>query len=171
MIFTETPVDGVLVVDLEQRSDERGFFARVFDDGEFEARGLAAHWVNVNDSLSAERGTLRGMHYQLAPAAEVKVVRCIRGSMFDVALDLRTGAWFGVELTAENRRMLYVPEHCAHGFLTLEDDTEALYLTSAHYSPEHERGARWDDPAFGIEWPFAPVVLSDKDRAWPLSGS
>jgi dTDP-4-dehydrorhamnose 3,5-epimerase len=171
MIFTETPVDGVWVIDLEQRSDERGFFARVFDDAEFEARGLAAHWVNVNDSLSAERGTLRGMHYQLAPAAEVKVIRCIRGAMFDVALDLRTGAWFGVELTAENRRMLYVPDHCAHGFLTLEDDTEVLYLTSAHYSPEHERGARWDDPAFGIEWPFAPVVLSDKDRAWPLSGS
>jgi dTDP-4-dehydrorhamnose 3,5-epimerase len=110
------------------------------------------------------------MHYQVAPAAEVKLVRCIRGAFFDVALDLRTGRWFGVELSAENRRMLYVPEHCAHGFLTLEDDTEALYLTTAHYSPEHERGARWDDPAYAIDWPFAPAVLSDKDRAWPLSG-
>jgi dTDP-4-dehydrorhamnose 3,5-epimerase len=171
VIFTETPLDGVWVIDLERRGDERGFFARVFDDGEFGARGLATHWVNVNNSLSAQRGTLRGMHYQLAPASEVKLVRCIRGALFDVALDLRTGQWFGVELTAENRRMLYVPEHCAHGFLTLADDTEALYLTSAHYSPEHERGARWDDPAYGIDWPFVPAVLSDKDRAWPLSAS
>ena len=171
MIFTETPLDGVWVIELEKRGDERGFFARVFDDDEFEERGLVTQWLNVNDSLSAQRGTLRGMHYQLPPAAEVKLVRCIRGAFFDVALDLRTGRWFGAELSAENRKMLYVPEHCAHGFLTLEDDTEALYLTSAHYSPEHERGARWDDPAYGIEWPFAPAVLSDKDRAWPLSGS
>ncbi len=171
MIFTETPLDGVWVIDLEKRGDERGFFARVFDDDEFGARDLVTHWVNMNDSLSVERGTLRGMHYQLPPAAEVKLVRCIRGAFYDVALDLRTGRWFGVELSAENRRMLYVPQHCAHGFLTLEADTEALYLTSAHYSPEHERGARWDDPAYGIDWPFTPTVLSDKDRAWPLSGS
>jgi dTDP-4-dehydrorhamnose 3,5-epimerase len=171
VIFTETPLDGVWVIELERRGDARGFFARLFDDGEFGEHGLVTRWVNVNDSLSAQRGTLRGMHYQLPPAAEVKLVRCIRGSFFDVALDLRTGRWFGVELSAENRKMLYVPEHCAHGFLTLEDDTEALYLTSAHYSPEHERGARWDDPAYAIEWPFAPTVLSDKDRAWPLSGS
>src|SRR5439155_14097871 len=125
----------------------------------------------VNNSLSAERGTLRGLHYQQAPAAEVKLVRCVRGSFFDVALDLRTGKWFGTTLSADNRRMLYVPEHCAHGFLTLEDDTEAFYFTSAPYSPEHERGLRWNDPAFAIEWPFEPVVLSEKDRAWPLSGS
>jgi dTDP-4-dehydrorhamnose 3,5-epimerase len=170
VIFTETPLEGVWVIDLEKHGDDRGFFARVFDDEEFGARGLVTRWVNVNNSLSAQRGTLRGMHYQVAPAAEVKLVRCIRGAFFDVALDLRTGRWFGVELSAENRRMLYVPEHCAHGFLTLEDDTEALYLTSAHYSPEHERGARWDDPAYAIDWPFAPAVLSDKDRAWPLSG-
>jgi dTDP-4-dehydrorhamnose 3,5-epimerase len=171
VIFTETPLEGVWIVELEKRGDERGFFARMFDDGEFGDRGLVTRWVNVNDSLSAQRGTLRGMHYQLPPAAEVKLVRCIRGAFFDVAIDLRTEQWFGVELSAENRKMLYVPEHCAHGFLTLADDTEALYLTSAPYSPEHERGARWDDPAFGIEWPFAPTVLSDKDRAWPLSGS
>jgi dTDP-4-dehydrorhamnose 3,5-epimerase len=171
VIFTETPLDGVWVIELERRGDARGFFARLFDDGEFGEHGLVTRWVNVNDSLSAQRGTLRGMHYQLPPAAEVKLVRCIRGAFFDVALDLRTGRWHGVELSAENRKMLYVPEHCAHGFLTLEDDTEALYLTSAHYSPEHERGARWDDPAYAIEWPFAPTVLSDKDRAWPLSGS
>jgi dTDP-4-dehydrorhamnose 3,5-epimerase len=171
VIFTETPLEGVWVVDIEKRGDERGFFARVFDDEEFAAHGLATRWVNVNNSLSATRGTLRGMHYQLPPAAEVKLVRCIRGAFFDVALDLRTGDWFGVELTAENRRMLHVPEHCAHGFLTLEDDSEALYLTSAHYAPEYERGARWDDPAYGIEWPFAPTIVSDKDRAWPLAGS
>jgi dTDP-4-dehydrorhamnose 3,5-epimerase len=171
MTFEETPVAGLWVVGLEPRGDERGFFARVFDDREFGERGLATHWSNVNDSLSAQRGTLRGMHYQVAPAAEVKLVRCIRGGLWDVALDLRTGQWFGVELTAENRRMLYVPEGCAHGFLTLEDDTEVFYLTSAQYAPEHERGVRWDDPAFGIEWPFEPTVLSDKDRAWPLSGS
>jgi dTDP-4-dehydrorhamnose 3,5-epimerase len=171
VIFTETPLDGVWVIELEKRGDERGFFARLFDDDEFEAHDLVTRWVNVNDSLSAQRGTLRGLHYQLPPAAEVKLVRCIRGSFFDVALDPRTGKWFGVELSAENRKMLYVPEHCAHGFLTLEDDTEALYLTSAHYSPEHERGARWDDPAYGIAWPFAPAVLSEKDRAWPLSAS
>jgi len=171
VIFTETPLDGVWVIDLEKRGDDRGFFARVFDDEEFSAQGLVTSWVNVNNSLSAQRGTLRGMHYQMSPAAEVKLVRCIRGAFFDVALDLRTGRWFGVELSAENRRMLYVPDHCAHGFLTLEDDTEALYLTSAHYSPEHERGARWDDPAYAIDWPFPPVVLSDKDRAWPLAAS
>jgi dTDP-4-dehydrorhamnose 3,5-epimerase len=169
--FEETPLPGVWVIGLEPRGDERGFFARVFDDGEFGERGLVSHWVNVNDSLSAQRGTLRGMHYQVAPAAEVKLVRCIRGALFDVALDLSSGRWFGVELSAENRKMLYVPEGCAHGFLTLADDTEAFYFTSAHYSPDHERGVRWDDPAYGIEWPFEPTVLSDKDRAWPLSGS
>lgn len=171
MTFEETPVPGVFVIELEKVGDERGFFARVFEDRVFEERGLVPHWTNVNNSLSAERGTLRGMHYQVAPAAEVKLVRCVRGSLYDVALDLTTGAWFGTELSADNRRMLYVPEGCAHGFLTLEADTEALYLTTSYWSPEHERGVRWDDPAFGIEWPFEPVVLSEKDRAWPLSGS
>ena len=171
MTFEETSVPGVFVIELEKRGDERGFFARVFEDRTFEERGLVSHWTNVNNSLSAERGTLRGMHYQLPPAAEVKLVRCVRGSFYDVALDLETGKWFGTTLSADNRRMLYVPEGCAHGFLTLEDDTEALYLTTAYWSPEYERGVRWDDPAFAIEWPFEPVVLSEKDRAWPLSGS
>lgn len=171
MTFEETTVPGVFVVELEPRGDERGFFARVFEDRVFEEHGLAAHFNNVNNSLSAERGTLRGMHYQVAPAAEVKLVRCVRGSLYDVALDLGTGKWFGTTLSADNRRMLYVPEGCAHGFLTLEDDTEALYLTTSYWSPEHERGVRWDDPAFGIEWPLEPVVLSEKDRAWPLSAS
>jgi dTDP-4-dehydrorhamnose 3,5-epimerase len=171
MTFEETPIPGVFVIELEQRGDDRGFFARVFEDRVFEAHGLVSHFTNVNNSLSATRGTLRGMHYQLAPAAEVKLVRCIRGWLYDVALDLATGQWFGIELTAENRRMLYVPEGCAHGFLTLEADTEALYMTTSYWSPEHERGVRWDDPAYGIEWPLEPVVLSEKDQAWPLAGS
>jgi dTDP-4-dehydrorhamnose 3,5-epimerase len=171
MRFEETPVPGVFVIELDRIGDERGFFARAFEDRVFEQHGLVSHWTNVNNSLSAERGTLRGMHYQEAPAAEVKLVRCVRGSFYDVALDLDTGKWFGTNLSADNRRMLYVPESCAHGFLTLENDTEALYLTTSYWSPEHERGVRWNDPAFGIEWPFDPVVLSEKDRAWPLSGS
>jgi dTDP-4-dehydrorhamnose 3,5-epimerase len=169
--FEETPVPGVFTIELEKIGDERGFFARVFEDRVFEQHGLVSHFTNVNNSLSAERGTLRGMHFQVAPAAEVKLVRCVRGSFYDVALDLATGKWFGTMLSADNRRMLYVPEGCAHGFLTLEDDTEALYLTTSYWSPEHERGVRWDDPAFAIDWPAEPVVLSDKDRAWPLSGS
>ena len=171
MTFEETPIPGVYVIDLERRGDERGFFARVFEDRVFEEHGLVSHFNNVNNSLSATKGTLRGMHYQVPPAAEVKVVRCVRGALFDVALDLATGTWFGVELTADNRRMLYIPEGCAHGLITLEDDTEALYLTTSYWSPEHERGVRWDDPAYGIEWPLEPTVLSEKDRAWPLAGS
>ena len=171
MTFEETSVPGAFVIELERIGDERGFFARMFEDRLFEEHGLVSHFSNVNNSLSAERGTLRGMHYQVPPAAEVKLVRCIRGSLFDVAVDLETRRWFGTELSADNRRMLYVPEGCAHGFLTLEDDTEALYLTTSYWSPEHERGLRWDDPAIGIEWPLEPTVLSEKDRAWPLSGS
>lgn len=171
MTFDDTPLDGVFVVELERFGDERGFFARVFDDAVFGERGLVTHWVNVNNSLSALQGTLRGMHYQVPPAAEVKLVRCIRGALWDVALDLHTGEWFGIELTSENRRMLYVPEGCAHGFITLADDTEALYLTSAPYAPEHERGVRWNDPKYAIDWPIEPAVLSEKDKAWPLAGS
>ena len=126
----------------------------------------------MNNSLSAERGTLRGMHYQLAPSAEVKVVRCVRGALYDVILDLRPdsptfGQHFGAELTAENRRMMYVPQGFAHGFLTLSDDTEAVYLVSSYYDPDRERGVRFDDPKFAIEWPEAPAVVSDKDRAHP----
>jgi dTDP-4-dehydrorhamnose 3,5-epimerase len=182
MIFTETPIEGAFLVDLEKRGDERGFFARAFCEREFAAHGLAARFVQINDSLSARRGTLRGMHYQLAPRAETKVVRCIRGALHDVILDLRRGSptfgrSFGAELSAENRRMMYVPKGFAHGFVTLADDTEALYLVDEPYAPEQERGVRWDDPRFGIRWPIPPVVLSDKDRAhrdfdpaWHLGG-
>lgn len=183
MTFEETPIPGALLVGVEPRGDERGFFARMFCSDEFGAQGLATRFVQVNDSLSVERGTLRGLHYQLPPAAEVKLVRCVRGAMFDVVVDLRPGSpafkrSFAARLTAEDRRMMYVPEGCAHGFLTLEPNTEAIYLVSAPFSPEQERGVRWDDPQFGIEWPIEPAVLSDRDRgqrdfdpAWHLPQS
>lgn len=172
MKFTETPLEGAYLIELEKRGDDRGFFARVFCAEEFQAHDLVTGFVQVNNSLSADKGTLRGMHYQLAPHAETKVVRCIRGALWDVALDLRTesktfGQWYGVELSAENRKMLYVPHGFAHGFITLADDTEAFYFVDSPYAPRAERGVRWDDPKFGIEWPMAPVVLSDKDRAHP----
>lgn len=169
MIFTETPLAGAYVIDLETRGDERGFFARAFCADEFGRHGLVTRFAQINDSLSAGRGTLRGLHYQLAPHAETKVVRCVRGALHDVILDLRPGSptfgrSHGVDLTAENRRMLYVPKGFAHGFVTLQDDTEALYLVDEPYAPAHERGVRWDDPRFAIRWPVAPAVLSDKDR-------
>jgi dTDP-4-dehydrorhamnose 3,5-epimerase len=172
MIFEKTPVEGARLIDLERRGDERGFFARVFCTEEFGADGLETSFLQVNNSLSAEKGTLRGLHYQLAPSEEVKVVRCVRGALWDVVLDLREdsptfGKWFGAELTAENRRMMYVPRGCAHGFLTLEVDTEALYFVSTPYAPALERGVRWNDPTFGIEWPIEPVVISEKDAAHP----
>jgi len=169
MIFTETPLKGAFLIDLEKRGDDRGFFARAFCEKEFASRQLSTRFVQVNNSLSAQRGTLRGMHYQLHPKAETKVVRCIRGGLHDVILDLRKGSAtfgqsFGAELTAENRRMMYVPKGFAHGFITLVDNTEAFYFVDEFYAPEAERGVRWNDPRFGIKWPIAPVVLSDKDR-------
>jgi dTDP-4-dehydrorhamnose 3,5-epimerase len=170
MIFTETPLRGAYLIDLEKRGDDRGFFARAFCEREFGALGLATRFVQVNNSLSAQRGTLRGMHYQLAPKAETKLVRCIRGALWDVALDLRPGSptfgqSFGAELTAENRRMMYVPKGFAHGFVTLVDGTEAFYFVDEFYAPDLERGVRWDDPRFEVSWPIPPAVLSDKDRA------
>jgi dTDP-4-dehydrorhamnose 3,5-epimerase len=171
MIFTEAPLKGAYLIDLERRGDERGFFARAFCEREFGQHGLATRFVQANDSLSARRGTLRGMHYQLAPKAETKVVRCIRGALHDIILDMREGSptfgqSFGADLTADNRRMMYVPKGFAHGLITLEDDTEAYYLVDEFYAPEFERGVRWDDPRFGIRWPLAPTVVSDKDRAY-----
>lgn len=169
MKFNETPLKGAYTIDLEKRGDERGFFARFFCAEEFRSRGMDADVVQINNSLSAFRGTLRGMHYQLSPKAETKIVRCISGSLYDVILDLRPdsasfGKWFADELTAENRRMMFVPKGFAHGFLSLADNTEALYMVTESYSPEHERGVRWNDPCFGIKWPFDPVVISDKDE-------
>lgn len=172
MIFTPTPIAGAYVIDVERRGDDRGFFGRVFCEREFAAHNLATTFVQANTSLSMRKGTLRGMHYQLAPAREVKLVKCVRGALWDVALDLRQdsptfGRWFGAELTADNRSMLYVPEGCAHGFITLEEETETFYLVSNFYAPQCERGIRYNDPRFGIEWPVEPVEISEKDAAWP----
>ena len=165
-------LDGVFLIQPDWHRDARGQFARLFDHRQFAAAGLVAQFDNASASVSRLRHTLRGMHLQLAPAREAKLVRCVRGALFDVALDLRPhsarfGAWAGHALSAENGAMLYVPEGFAHGFLTLADDTEALYLTSAFHDPARERGVRWDDPRFAIGWPAPPSVLSDKDRAWP----
>lgn len=172
MIFTETKVAGAFVIDLEKRADERGFFARMFCEREFSDHGLATRFVQANNSLAVTKGTLRGLHYQLAPKSEVKLVRCVRGSLLDVIVDLREDSetfcqHIAVELTAENRRMLYVPKGFAHGFITLEDQTETLYLVDEFYAPDRERGLRWNDPKFGIEWPLEPVVISEKDRTHP----
>jgi dTDP-4-dehydrorhamnose 3,5-epimerase len=172
MKFRPTAVHGAHLIDLERRGDDRGFFARFFCENEFADAGLIKHFAQINTSLTQKRGTLRGMHYQLPPSAEVKVVRCIKGALFDVVLDLRPdsptfGKWFGETLDAENRTMMYVPEGCAHGFVTLADDTEALYLVSHPYGPEDERGIRFNDPRFAIDWPVSPTEVSAKDSNWP----
>lgn len=169
MIFNETPLKGAYVIELEKRGDERGFFARFFCKNEFEEHNLDNTIVQINNSLSKDKGTLRGLHYQNAPYAETKIVRCINGSLFDVIVDVRDssstfGKWFGVELSAKNRKSLFVPKGFAHGFLTLEENTEAFYLVSAFYAPDYEKGVRWNDPAIGIEWPFDPIVISKKDK-------
>jgi len=173
MELRETPLSGAFLIDLSKRGDSRGFFARLFCEREFAAAGLEENFVQINDSLSAREGTLRGLHYQLPPLQEVKVVRCIRGALWDCIVDLRPESpsfkrWFGVTLSADNRTMLYVPRGFAHGFVTLSDDAEVVYLVSAPYAPDHERGLRWNDPLFAIEWPRQPVELSDKDSNWPL---
>jgi len=168
MIFSETPLKGAFTIELEKREDERGFFARAFCEKEFAAHGLSSRVVQVNNSLSRTSGTLRGMHYQLAPKAETKVVRCFRGALFDIILDIRRGSptfgkTFGAELSADNRRMMYVPKGFAHGFITLQDDTEALYFVDEFYGPDVERCIRWNDPRFNIQWPRQPTVISQKD--------
>lgn len=172
MIFTETPVAGVVVVEPERVSDERGFFARSWCRREFAAHGLNPSLVQCNISFNHHRGTLRGLHYQAAPHEEAKLVRATMGSVYDVALDLRPasptfGAHTAAVLSAENRRMLYLPEGCAHGFLTLEDDTEVAYQMSEYHAPETARGVRFDDPAFAIAWPEEIRVISGRDRTYP----
>ncbi len=168
MRFVPTLLAGAYLIELDKREDERGFFARVFCEREFAAAGLETRFVQINNSLSKDLGTLRGMHYQVGDAAEVKLVRCLRGALWDAILDLRPGSptfgySFGAELTAENRSMMYVPRGFAHGFLTVAADTEAFYLVSAFYAPNSERGVRWNDPRFDIRWPAPPRVISDKD--------
>ena len=174
MIFRPCGLADAFVIDPEPRGDERGFFARVFCDREFQAAGIAPPvFLQANVSRSARRGTLRGLHYQRAPHAEAKLVRCTHGALHDVIVDLRPDSptfrrWHGEVLSRANRRMLWVPEGFAHGFLTLADDTEIHYQVTARYAPGHEAGVRWDDPAIGVQWPEAPVVLSDRDLALPL---
>jgi dTDP-4-dehydrorhamnose 3,5-epimerase len=172
MKFIPTHLKGAYTIELEKRGDNRGFFARFFCENEFSEAGLITRFVQINNSLTEKKGTLRGMHYQMQPSAEVKVVRCIKGSLFDVILDLRPdsptfGQSFGAELSAENRVMMYVPQGFAHGFVTLQNETEALYLVSALYAPQLERGIRYNDPKFNLQWPIEPVEISDKDKAWP----
>jgi len=171
MIFIETKLKGAFIIEPEPLGDERGFFARTFDQKEFEAHGLNPRVMQCNISFNKKKGTLRGMHYQIAPYQEAKLVCCTKGAIYDVALDLRLDSptlkqWIAVELTAENRRMLYIPEGFAHGFQTLEDNTEVFYQMSEFYHPESAKGVRWNDPAFGIVWPDDIRVISDKDRQY-----
>jgi dTDP-4-dehydrorhamnose 3,5-epimerase len=171
--FNATPLQDAYVIEMEPRGDERGFFARAYCENEFREAGLVSHYAQVNNSLSVTKGTLRGMHYQLPPAAEVKLVRCLRGALYDVIADMRPdspsyGRWFGVELSEDNRKMLYVPRGFAHGFITLRENTEAFYMVSDAYMPGGERGLRYNDPHLNIEWPIAPEVISEKDQNWPL---
>jgi len=172
MIFTETALAGAYVVDPERLADERGFFARIFEPREFEAHGLNPNVAQSSLSFNPRKGTLRGMHFQRPPFAEAKLVRCTRGAVHDVIIDLRRESrsylgHVGVVLDAESRRMLYVPEGFAHGFLTLTDDAEVTYQISARYSPEHAAGVRWNDPAFGIQWPGPVVLVNERDRTYP----
>ncbi|MCK6370007.1 MAG: dTDP-4-dehydrorhamnose 3,5-epimerase [Gammaproteobacteria bacterium] len=173
MKFTAGEIEGAYLIEPDRRVDDRGHFARLWCSQELAAHGLNGTIAQINTGVSPRCGTLRGLHYQLAPHAEVKIARCFRGAVFDVAVDLRPGSptfrrWMGVELTAGNGRLLYVPEGCAHGYLTLTDDVELVYLTSRPYAPEAARGVRYDDPAFGISWPREAVVISQADRNWPL---
>ena len=175
MKFNETKLPGVFELDLEPYSDERGLFARSWCQKEFEAHNVNPRLVQCNVSFNLQKGTLRGMHYQAAPFPEAKLVRCTRGAIYDVAVDLRPESptfreWIGVTLTAENRKMLYVPEGCGHGFLTLENKTEVFYQMSEFYHPELARGVRWDDPAFQILWPATVEVISERDRTYADMG-
>lgn len=173
MIFRETKIKGVFLIEIEPLSDERGFFARSWCREEFKSRGLNSGLVQCNISFNHKKGTLRGMHYQAAPWEEVKLVRCTRGAMFDVIIDLRPqsstyGQWLAVELSGDNRKMLYIPEGFAHGFQTQADNTEVFYQMSEFYHPECAKGIRWNDPAFGIRWPEAPErIISAQDQGYP----
>jgi dTDP-4-dehydrorhamnose 3,5-epimerase len=175
MKFVATPLAGAFVVELEELADERGFFARSFCREEFERHGLVPTVAQCNVSYNARRGTLRGLHYQGEPHPEAKLVRCTRGAVWDVAVDLRPGSptryrWFALELSADNRRALYVPAGFAHGFQSLADASEVLYQMSESYRADLARGVRWDDPRLAISWPVAPAIVSERDRALPLAG-
>ncbi len=172
MIFTETALKGAFVIDPEPVPDERGMFARVWCAQEFELHGLSSRWIQSSVSVNRRKGTLRGMHYQVAPNEEVKLVRCTAGAIYDVIVDLRPtsstyGRHVGLPLTADNRRSLYIPKQFAHGFLTLQDNSEVSYHMSEFYVPSSARGIRWDDSLLHIEWPEPIVIVSEKDRMWP----
>ncbi len=172
MIFTETPLKSAYIIELEQIEDERGFFARSWCAREFAELGLNPNLVQCNVSFNKKKGTLRGMHYQASPHEEAKMVRCTKGSLYDVIVDLRKDSptfkqWFSVDLTAENRKQLYIPEGFAHGFLTLEDGTEIFYHMTEFYHPESAKRIRWNDSAFQIKWPISDWIISEQDRGYP----
>ena len=173
MTFTETKIPGAWIVDVSPIRDDRGFFATTWVAADFAARGLDSSLAQCNLAFNYKKGTLRGLHFQRAPHEQVKLVRCFRGAVHDVFVDLRPGSptfrqWDYVELTADNRRMLYIPAGLAHGYLTLTDDAEVFYQASVPWAPQSEGGVRWNDPAFGITLPFEPVIISERDATWPL---
>jgi len=172
MIFKPTKLAGAQVIELERRGDERGYFARTFCEREFAEHGLPTHYPQCNTSFNSRAGTLRGMHFQAAPQREAKLVRCTRGAIYDVIVDLRVDSptrfeWIGVELTEDNGAALFIPEGFAHGFLTRADATEVFYHMSDFHRPEGARGVRWDDPRFSIRWPLTPSVISERDATYP----
>jgi dTDP-4-dehydrorhamnose 3,5-epimerase len=172
MRFREAKIPGVYEIELEPHPDERGFFARTWCQSEFESRGLKSSLVQCSISFNGRKGTLRGLHYQKDPHAETKLVRCTRGAIYDVVVDLRPSSpsfkdWYAVTLTAANRKALYIPQGCAHGFLTGEDDTEVFYQMSEIYHAESARGVRWNDHAFGVNWPGNVEIISERDRTYP----
>jgi dTDP-4-dehydrorhamnose 3,5-epimerase len=174
MQYTPSRIPGAWIIDITPIHDPRGFFAMTFVPDELRERGMNPSLAQCNLAFNHQRGTLRGMHFQKAPHAQAKIIRATRGALLDVIVDLREDSatfrqWDAVELTAENRRMFYLPEGVAHGYITLADDTEASYHVSSAWVPAAESGVRWDDPAFAIEWPFVPTVVSDRDRQWPLT--
>lgn len=172
MHFIETELKDAFIIEPEPIEDERGFFARIFCEEEFKKRGINFKIVQCNISFNKKKGIIRGMHYQIPPYEEAKIVYCIRGAIYDVIIDLRSNSptykkWIAVELSAENRRMLYIPKGFAHGFQTLKDNTELFYLMSEFYHPEYAQGIRWDDPAFRIKWPLKRVIIKERDKNFP----
>jgi len=172
MQFKETTLTGAYIIEVEPKGDERGFLARTFCKKEFASRGLETEVAQANLSFNAKKGTLRGMHFQVPPFGEAKLVQCLQGSVYDVIIDLRPDSethrhWLAVEMSADDKKMLYIPEGFAHGFQALEDECVLYYLMFEFFAPEYARGVRWDDPAFGIKWPLPDPVISEKDRQWP----
>ncbi|MFA6096766.1 MAG: dTDP-4-dehydrorhamnose 3,5-epimerase [Candidatus Paceibacterota bacterium] len=173
MIFQKTKISGLYVIDLELKCDERGYFSRIFCEEEFVKIGVDFKVVQASQSFTRKRGTIRGMHFQKYPKAEDKIVRCIKGSVYDIAVDLRSdsltfGQWFAQELNETNNKMIFIPKGLAHGFQALQDDSIIEYFMSEFYAPDHADGVRWDDPLFKIAWPIADSTLSDRDKNWPL---